>query len=678
MAQNHKNNNYQKIHTYSTSNTFNTINNNSIGFSQANYNKMYSIDYNNKNNLNDSGIRSRYPNSNFDFDKKMDYLLLTNAFTKLRNENKTYEELENFALKLEISNIKYSQKHENMKFEILRLNQKIIDLNSIIKESEIETKKLLNQLSFLEKDREMILTRLNTHEINFFNSEMNSTKMNHNQINEPENNLLDSKYLIRSSNDRITNNQNEVLIENSKEIPLNKPFKNKEKDLKRSQSVYQDESEDNKNNINKEKKNYESIIEDSDSSLIEGFENNESILDSIKRRENSESENDNKEIKFNWKKVVTCQEKEKKAILKMINNYDSIKKENKKLLENQKNLKDKLDSMSSENKKLERIIKEKDEIIQILYQEIENLKEDEKNIYKKIKNKNRDEFNKESEINEISDITPTTPDADSKFNSPALKKINHFIRDNSYARNIKINSPCTVNKKYFYKNNTNYGNFLKKNNKYHENYNTNSSELSFNNNNFKINSQLNTKNKIKKNYSKNDTEECDGIRDYNNNSSVFFDRPKSTHLSKNNLTFQEHEIIRQNDSGNFNNKYYSELVLKSESDKKNFLSNLEDLKKDLDLFLRDYGIKEQFCDNSNSISNNCIDFLIEYKFKEIRYITVNLKKINIIFKSLFVEFTKNMASNLDKINEIVNKKLYQLQHKISFATGEITASILNN
>lgn len=303
----------------------------------------------------------------------------------------------------------------------------------------------------------------------------------------------------------------------------------------------------------------------------------------------------------------------------------------------------------------------------------------EENIFKKIKNKNRDEFKKESEINEISDITPTTPDADSKFNSPALKKINQFIKDNSYAMNNKNNSPSTVNKKYFYKNNTNYGNFLKKNNTCYENYNTNSTEKSFKNNNLNRYAQLNPKNKINKNYSKFDTEECDDRRDYYNNSSEFFDRPKSIHLSKNNLTFQEHEIIRQNDSGNFNiNKYNSELILKSENDKKNFLSNLEDLKKDLDLFLKDYGIKEQFCENSYSLANNNIDFLIEYKFKEIRYITVNLKKINIIFKSLFVEFTKNMASNLDKINEIVNKKLYQVQHKISFATGEITASILNN
>lgn len=254
MDQNNKINNYQKIHTYSTNNTYNTINNNSIGFSQANYNKMYSVDYNNQNNFNDYAIRSRYPNSNFDFDKKMDYLLLTNAFTKLRNENKSYEELENFALKLEISNIKYSQKHENMKFEILRLNQKIIDLNSILKENEIETKKLLNQLSFLEKDREMILTRLNTHELNFINSEMNSTKMNQNHINEPENNLLDSKYLIRSSNDRISKNQNEIINENSKEMELNILDKKRINDINKSQSEYKEHSEDNKNNINKEKK----------------------------------------------------------------------------------------------------------------------------------------------------------------------------------------------------------------------------------------------------------------------------------------------------------------------------------------------------------------------------------------------------------------------------------------
>ncbi len=94
------------------------------------------------------------------------------------------------------------------------------------------------------------------------------------------------------------------------------------------------------------------------------------------------------------------------------------------------------------------------------------------------------------------------------------------------------------------------------------------------------------------------------------------------------------------------------------------------------MFLKDYGIKEQFNkDNSINLANG-IDLQIEYKFKEIRYITVNLKKINIIFKSLFVEFTKNIAGNMDKINEKINKKLHVLQNKISFATGEIKELIL--
>ena len=231
MSNNQQLNYFQNRDYYQTNGIYNSSHN----FNNSNHqnnntnNNIYSLNnsYQTQTNSNENIYQYKYPNSNFDFDKKMDYLLLTNAFTKLRNENKSYEELENFALKLEIANIKYSKKHENMKYEIVRLNQKIIDLNSYIKENEIDIKKLLNKICFLEKDREIIFSRLQSQEFNYVNNGNNINSNIQNQQNEQENNLLEEKYLVKTTND-LDNNpvsdeyNSETESENSESMISNK------------------------------------------------------------------------------------------------------------------------------------------------------------------------------------------------------------------------------------------------------------------------------------------------------------------------------------------------------------------------------------------------------------------------------------------------------------------------
>lgn len=691
MSRNHFINNCALTEQFQSSN--NQINNkndpNKQNYNLSNYNHITNNLNNsyNANYINESIYKIRYPNSSFDFDKKMDYLILTNAFTKLRNQNNSYEELENLALKLEISNIKYSQKLENLKYEIIRLNQKMIDLNSIIKESEIENKKLFKQITFYEKDREIMLSRIQTQEFNFLNSENNNTKMIQSQATDQDNNLLDNKYLVRTSNDLDNNPLTGNISENPKQNMKNNKNQNNIKncELDNKNSVF--EENQNKSGIN-------SIIEDTDSSLIEGFENNESLLDSIKRRENKHNQKKDIDVcKYTWNDILTCNEKEKKMFLNRINKFDMIKNENEKLQKNLEENNNNLLNLSKENKTFNNNIKEKDEIIQILYKEIENLKKDIFYLNQNLKsikiNKNKDD--QFSENNELSDISPTTHDVDSEYNSPALKKIKNFIKENSNDKNINYNkiqnTPSTVNKNFFYKNNNNYDNFLKKS-IYEEKEYCKSNRLAQNSNikGLKSNAQLAKENEFRKRYfgkySNYENDEYNEKQEYQALNTDFGDKPKSVRMSKNNFTFQENEIIRQNESSNFNSHHNnfnnSDYVLKCENDKKIILKNLEDLKKDLDLFLKEYGIKEQFNKDNNNVSIiGGIDFQIEYKFKEIRYITVNLKKINIIFKSLFVEFTKNIANNMDKINDNINKKLYVLQNRISIATGDISEVILN-
>lgn len=787
-----ENNNISKnTHSQSFNNLNNNVNNKFNNITQS-YNprnnfqnsqsmikikNMTHTNYNISDNFTSSNAsENNLANPQFDFEKKIDYLLLTNAFTKLRNENRSYEELENLALKLEIANVKYSKKYENMKFEIIRLNQRIIDLNSYLKESDIQIKKLLNKISYLEKDRGNMLNKLfqsqemlksfNTYQ-QYDNSgfqtynEQDQLVLNQQNAGNAENAnistnapMIDKKYLIRSSNPaeiekRNTSQKPIIEKDTDNEASYSKSRANRDKSNNnpptfKKQAYDSDEDVTDDSNIedinvpNKNKALKDSIIEDTDSSLIEGFENNESILDSIKKRVKHKAENKQGTQLFKWKDIMACNNQERIIILDKINNFDSLKRENKRLKAEIEALKAKTSDLDRDIRSYEKIIKEKDDIIQIFYKEMDNLKKENllvtqslNNIKKAEQNNNKFHNNhvnntikpghrndtktnnyKNSKLSErleainynVSDISDLKDnEIDSEYNSPAMRKIKNYIKDNT---------PSTVNKNYFYRNNQNYREYVHKNsrnsksdennNNDDNNYNFNYTEENLENDrnaefadddSFVLKNQKKFKKAIIADSKGFNMVKADIRRDKNNKyklaekfSNYDFEeniekQKNSTQLSKNNFTFQEAEINKQNESSQvkrFNDTTNSEFLLKCESEKKMILKNLEELKKDLDLFLRDYGIKEHF--NTNNIANpnyaSEVDFQIEIKFKEIRYITVNLKKINIIFKSLFVEFTKNISSRLEMFNNNVNSKFYYLENKIQITTNEITSSLI--
>jgi hypothetical protein len=103
------------------------------------------------------------------------------------------------------------------------------------------------------------------------------------------------------------------------------------------------------------------------------------------------------------------------------------------------------------------------------------------------------------------------------------------------------------------------------------------------------------------------------------------------------------------------------------------LENLESIKSSLVEFLNYYGIKEDF-NNFNNFSSNLnkdsTDYMIDIRMKEIKYILVNLKKINIIFKTLFMEYSKNLINLFENEYMVnVNSKFEQMQDKVNCLTN---------
>jgi hypothetical protein len=93
--------------------------------------------------------------------------------------------------------------------------------------------------------------------------------------------------------------------------------------------------------------------------------------------------------------------------------------------------------------------------------------------------------------------------------------------------------------------------------------------------------------------------------------------------------------------------------------------NLDSIKQSLVEFIKYYGIKEDFSSIGTTTSNNSIEYLIEIRMKEIKYILVNLKKINIIFKTLFMEYSKNLINTFQlEYSSTLNSKLEKMQSKI--------------
>jgi hypothetical protein len=140
------------------------------------------------------------------------------------------------------------------------------------------------------------------------------------------------------------------------------------------------------------------------------------------------------------------------------------------------------------------------------------------------------------------------------------------------------------------------------------------------------------------------------------------------------------------ESFTFNTNVNGSVLSDSQGSVKKFhLENLDFIKNCLVEFLKNYGIHENFSKNCEGINNNNfqpgdrdiflnnvenstgnVDYLIDVRMKELKYILVNLKKINIIFKSLFVEFTKNLITSYEvNFNQTIHIKLDQLEKKFN-------------
>jgi hypothetical protein len=112
-----------------------------------------------------------------------------------------------------------------------------------------------------------------------------------------------------------------------------------------------------------------------------------------------------------------------------------------------------------------------------------------------------------------------------------------------------------------------------------------------------------------------------------------------------------------------NNLNKNEFSENNENIKKNYLDNINFIKEALINFLRMYNIKEELSKTDPNEKN--IDNIIDIAFKDIKYIVVNLKKINIIYKSLMIEFSKNIMATVEiYLKENINNKLKEMNKRI--------------
>jgi hypothetical protein len=159
----------------------------------------------------------------------------------------------------------------------------------------------------------------------------------------------------------------------------------------------------------------------------------------------------------------------------------------------------------------------------------------------------------------------------------------------------------------------------------------------------------------------------------NSHNSDNYNSPTLNKFKRNseNFTFNNdnNSRVQQNVSSNYN---FAQKI---------HLENLEFIKNTLVEFLKNYGIQEDFqkiisnnndnskleegINNSNNPNNN-LETVIEMRMKEIKYILINLKKINIIFKSYMVEFSKHIDNNIQTIfMETLNPKIAEINKKYS-------------
>lgn len=126
------------------------------------------------------------------------------------------------------------------------------------------------------------------------------------------------------------------------------------------------------------------------------------------------------------------------------------------------------------------------------------------------------------------------------------------------------------------------------------------------------------------------------IETQQSNQSSVFNTPTVTRIKK----------VQQRDNFTFNNDSVHQVNQDIEGIKKSHFQQLNSIKVSLTEFLQTYGIKEQLTKLDLDL-NQDVDEMIQVTLKEIKYIVVNLRKINIIFKSLLLDFHKNIIAMFD-------------------------------
>jgi hypothetical protein len=112
----------------------------------------------------------------------------------------------------------------------------------------------------------------------------------------------------------------------------------------------------------------------------------------------------------------------------------------------------------------------------------------------------------------------------------------------------------------------------------------------------------------------------------------------------------------------------------TEAFKKTHLDNLDLIKLSLIEFLEKYNIKDNISFEENAKD---VDAIIEARMKEIKYIIVNMKKINILFKTMFKEFSKDVYQTVDIIlNNQINNKLEVVSKRLTRLAIEVDRKVV--
>jgi hypothetical protein len=147
------------------------------------------------------------------------------------------------------------------------------------------------------------------------------------------------------------------------------------------------------------------------------------------------------------------------------------------------------------------------------------------------------------------------------------------------------------------------------------------------------------------------------------------DKEKEKDVNSANSMFYSPDFNRFKRSENFSfNKLKFNNNNNTEEDieqlKKSHLDNLDLIKLSLIDFLKRYNIQDNVSFEEGS--NKDVESIIEVRMKEIKYIIVNMKKVNILFKTVFKEFSKDLYQTIDIVmNNQIDEKLQVVNNRLT-------------